>query len=94
MTPGALLFGWLVAVNVVTFAAYWRDKRAARRGGRRTHERTLLALNLAGGFVGGWAGMLVLRHKSRHASFRLVQSLATLLWAALVLALLLWSPGG
>ncbi len=78
---------WLLAVNVLTFLAYWRDKRAARRGGRRTPERTLFAMNMVGGFVGGWLGMLVLRHKTLHASFKVVQTLATVLWVAVLVVL-------
>ncbi len=91
MTPFSLLVAWLVAVNLATFAAYWWDKRAARRGDRRTRERTLLLMNLAGGFMGGWAGMLVLRHKTLHVRFRIVQSVATVAWAGLLLAVLLGS---
>ena len=94
MTPAALLAAWLVAINAATFVAYARDKRAAQRGARRTPERTLYVLNLAGGFVGGWLGMLVLRHKSRHASFRLVQSIATVLWVVVLLAWLLGPAAG
>ena len=94
MTPTTLLAGWLVAINVVTFAAYARDKRAARRGTWRTRERTLLVLLLAGGFVGGWLGMVVLRHKTRHASFRIVGSVATVLWVVALAVAWLRPTGG
>ncbi len=83
-----LIATWLLAVNVLTFLAYWRDKRAARRGGRRTPERTLFAMNIVGGFVGGWLGMLVLRHKTLHASFKVVQALATVLWVTALVVLI------
>ncbi len=86
-----ILVAWLVLVNLATFAAYWWDKRAARRGDRRTRERTLLLMNLAGGFVGGWAGMLLLRHKTLHVRFRIVQSVATVAWIVLLLGVLLGS---
>ena len=39
----------MVVINVVTAAIYASDKRAARRGARRTPENTLFLLNLAGG---------------------------------------------
>jgi uncharacterized membrane protein YsdA (DUF1294 family) len=84
-----VLLVYLALVNVVTFFAYARDKRAARTGARRTPERTLFALNLAGGFVGGWLGMRILRHKTRHLSFKVVQTLATLAWVGLILLLVL-----
>ena len=88
--PLGLLGWWLVAINVATFAAYARDKAASKRpGARRTRERTLWLLNLLGGVVGAWLGMLVLRHKTRHTSFRVVQVACSVLWAAIVLAQLL-----
>jgi uncharacterized membrane protein YsdA (DUF1294 family) len=81
---------WLVAINLVTLAAFAWDKASARRpGARRTRERTLWLLVLAGGVVGGWVGMLVLRHKTRHRSFWLVQAAGSVLWAAIVAARLL-----
>ena len=82
-----LIVGWLVAINIATYVAYARDKAAARRGDRRIPERTLLLMDLAGGFVGGWLGMLRLRHKTRHVSFRVVQTLAAVLWIGGLLAL-------
>ena len=57
--PLGLLGWWLLAINVATYAAYAWDKAAARRpGARRTRERTLWLLNLLGGVVGAWIGML------------------------------------
>lgn len=84
-----LILVWLGIMTAVTFAAYALDKRAAQRGARRTPERTLFALNLAGGFIGGWLGMYLLRHKTRHSSFKVVQSGATLAWVGLLALLLL-----
>lgn len=52
---GVLLMGW--------------DKWQARRGGRRVPERVLLAVALAGGTPGVVLGMLLFRHKTRHALF-------------------------
>ena len=61
---------WYGAVSLVAFAAYGLDKRAAKRGGPRTSESSLLMT----GFVGGWPGALVaqqlFRHKTRKRSFR------------------------
>lgn len=89
MSVGLLLGLWLAAINVITAAAYAWDKAMARRpGARRLRERTLLLLNLAGGCLGAWLVFLGLRHKTLHRSFWLVQSLATILWAAIVLAVL------
>jgi uncharacterized membrane protein YsdA (DUF1294 family) len=78
------LVGWLGFMTVATFVAYAVDKRAARSGARRIPERTLFALNLAGGFIGGWLGMWLLHHKTLHTSFRLVQTAATVLWLVVI----------
>jgi uncharacterized membrane protein YsdA (DUF1294 family) len=83
------LAGWLLVVNVATAAAYAYDKAAARRGGRRVRERTLLLLDLAGGVVGAWLVFLGMRHKTLHRRFWVVQSVASVLWAAIVLGVLL-----
>jgi uncharacterized membrane protein YsdA (DUF1294 family) len=80
-----LYFVWLVAMSVVTFAAYGFDKRQAAAGGERVPELVLHGLALAGGVVGGWLGRAAFRHKTRHLSFTLVLSLATLLYAALTI---------
>jgi uncharacterized membrane protein YsdA (DUF1294 family) len=83
--PPWLLVGWLVVVNVATAAAYAYDKTAARHGGRRIRERTLLLLNVAGGVAGAWIVFFGMRHKTRHRRFWFVQSAATVLWAAIVI---------
>jgi uncharacterized membrane protein YsdA (DUF1294 family) len=87
--PGWLLV-YLVAINLVTFGAYAWDKAAAQRpGARRTRERTLWILCLAGGVAGAWVAFFGLRHKTLHRSFWIVQSVATVLWAVIVVAVVL-----
>ncbi len=76
---------WLLAMGVVTFGMYAWDKGRARARGGRVPETVLMALVLVGGVAGGWAGMLLLRRKTRHTSFWVVQWVATLLWAAVAL---------
>jgi uncharacterized membrane protein YsdA (DUF1294 family) len=78
-----VMLAWLLVINVATAAAYAYDKVAAWRGGSRIRERTLLLVNVLGGFIGAWIVFLLVRHKTRHRSFWLVQSLATLLWIAI-----------
>lgn len=60
---------YLGLVNLLALAAMWYDKRQARRGGWRVRERTLFLLALAGGSPGVWAGMYLLRHKTKHPRF-------------------------
>jgi uncharacterized membrane protein YsdA (DUF1294 family) len=67
---------WLAAWSVATFAAYAIDKSQARRGSWRIPENGLHGLAVAGGAIGGWVGMLGLRHKTRHPVFPLVLAVA------------------
>lgn len=60
---------WVASWSVVALAAVALDKRAAKRGARRTPEATLLGLALVGGSPGLALGMLAFRHKTRKASF-------------------------
>jgi len=87
--PPELLLAWLVAINLVTAAAYAYDKLAAPRGARRVRERTLWILCFAGGVGGAWLVFLGMRHKTQHRSFWVVQSLATVLWVAILVIVLL-----
>lgn len=89
MIPPELLVAWLVAINLATAAAYAYDKLAAPRGARRVRERTLWILCLAGGVGGAWLVFLGMRHKTQHRSFWVVQSLATVLWVAILVGVLL-----
>jgi uncharacterized membrane protein YsdA (DUF1294 family)/cold shock CspA family protein len=63
---------WLVvyfAASIITYGCYAQDKKAAQDGGWRTPESTLHLLSLVGGWPGGLAAQVVLRHKTRKASF-------------------------
>src|SRR5262245_12383376 len=81
-----LLAGWLLAINVVTFAFYGHDKRQARVQGRRVAEVVLHGLTLLGGSLGAYLGMVTFRHKTVKASFRVIFWLIAVLQVLLVLA--------
>lgn len=67
---------WLVAWSIATFTAYAIDKTQGRRGGWRIPEIVLHGLAVVGGALGGWLGLLVLHHKTRHPVFPLVLAVA------------------
>ncbi len=71
-------------ISGVTFIAYALDKRAAVRGARRTPERSLHLMELAGGWPGALLAQRTLRHKTRKTSYQVV------FWAIVVLHVGLW----
>lgn len=82
------LAAYFLLINLLTFALYWHDKRAAVRGGWRIPEASLLL----GGFLGGTPAALTaqrrFRHKTRKGSFQFK------FWAltAVQAGLLFWQP--
>ncbi len=77
---------YILAFGLITFLTYGYDKFRAIRNGRRVPEPALRLQSVLGGALGGWAGMLVWRHKTRHTSFWIAQIAGT---AVIVAALLL-----
>lgn len=59
-----------ISINLVTFLAYWADKRAAVRGAWRIPERNLHALEMLGGWSGALVAQKVFRHKNKKKSYR------------------------
>ena len=60
---------YLALINLVAFAAMGIDKAKAKRKAWRIPEATLLLLAVIGGSIGAILGMLLFRHKTRHAAF-------------------------
>ena len=70
---------WCLAACVVLFFLMGADKNRAKKEKRRIAEKTLFAWALLGGALGGWLGMRVFRHKTRHWYFKFGFPLLTLL---------------
>lgn len=87
------LLGATLAINLLTFAVYAADKRAAQRGGWRTSEKHLHLLSLAGGWPAAWFAQQTLRHKSRKASFQTVYWLTVVLHCGVLAAWVLGRLG-
>ncbi|HQJ32570.1 MAG TPA: DUF1294 domain-containing protein [Anaerolineaceae bacterium] len=67
MNETVLLFA--IPLTSINFLLFGYDKFQAKRNGWRIPERVLLGLTILGGGVGGLAGMLVFRHKTRKNVF-------------------------
>ena len=78
-----MLYWYLLIINLFTFVCYGLDKHKSKRKARRISERWLLLLALIGGSIGAWLGMLVWRHKTKHAKFRFGVPILLLLQVAL-----------
>jgi len=81
---------WLAALGAATFVVYGADKLSAVAGWRRAPELMLNALAVLGGFAGGWAGMILFRHKSnrrKHPTIWLVLVASTVIHAMIGLSL-------
>ena len=77
-----VLVACVLGLGLSTFLIYGYDKLRAVRGGVRVPESALLTLSVIGGAAGGWAGMLIWRHKTQHAIFWVAQVIGTVVIAA------------
>ena len=60
---------YLAAISLISVIVTAHDKRAAKKGRRRTPERDLLLLSVFGGSVAMYITMQMIRHKTKHAKF-------------------------
>jgi uncharacterized membrane protein YsdA (DUF1294 family) len=61
---------YLVAINLLTFIAYFWDKQSAKRGSFRKSEASLLFLVLIGGTVGAVIAKKLFRHKTKKGTYK------------------------
>lgn len=91
---GDLSMGWrvltvyLLAVNVLTFIVFGIDKYKAVRHRFRISVKTLFALVMIGGSLGGLLAMYIFRHKIRKLSFVAGIPLILIVQASLLLFIL------
>ncbi|MDD3306390.1 MAG: DUF1294 domain-containing protein [Acetobacterium sp.] len=60
---------YLIIINLIAFIFFWNDKRRSQKDAWRIPEKTLLGLCLLGGSIGGFLGMQVFHHKTKHFLF-------------------------
>ena len=74
-----LVVGWYVALGLITYMTYAKDKAAAQNGDWRTSESTLHLLSALGGWVGAMIAQTYLRHKSQKPEFRVAYYLTVII---------------
>jgi uncharacterized membrane protein YsdA (DUF1294 family) len=79
-----VLVAYLAGVNLVTFAMYAWDKRAAGKKRHRVPERSLLAAALLGGSPAAFVAGRLLSHKTVKRSFRVRFALVVIIQLALI----------
>lgn len=79
-----ILFVYFIVINLVTFFFFAFDKYKASGDFRRTPEKVLWLLSLAGGSIGALAAMKLFRHKTKKHSFQAVLLVIILLQVAIV----------
>ena len=73
----------LAAVSFVAFCLYVSDKNRAKRGAYRISEKVLLSVSFFGGAIGGICAMKLVRHKTKHWYFKVVNVLGIVWQVAL-----------
>ncbi len=63
---------YLALISLVTYAAYWHDKRRAQAGASRVSEATLHFLELFGGWPAAYLAQQRLRHKTIKRSYQMI----------------------
>ena len=81
---------WLAAINLLSVAVCVLDKLLSKRKkpNFRISEKTLFIISIAGGSVGMYITMLIIRHKTRHKNMMIGLPAIMLVQAAAVTFLL------
>ncbi len=87
MEPLLLVSCYLISVNLLAFYLMRVDKKRAMKKRWRIPERTLFAVAIFGGTVGGLLGMRFFRHKTKHLSFVLGFPIILILQIVIVIIL-------
>jgi len=64
------MFVYLILINAAAFAFMCADKYFAGHAARRIPEKVLFLFAVLGGSAGCLLAMYLVRHKTRHTSFR------------------------
>ena len=80
---------YLLIINALSFLLMLIDKQKAKKDRWRIPEKTLMAVAILGGSLGGIAGMKLFRHKTKHPKFSI--GLPVILAVQILLAVIILS---
>lgn len=80
---------YLLIINALSFLLMLIDKQKAKKDRWRIPEKTLTAVAILGGSLGGIAGMKLFRHKTKHPKFSI--GLPVILAVQILLAVIILS---
>ena len=78
----------LLVWNIIVFLTYAADKQKAVRKRWRIPDATLLMIAFAGGGLGAFLGMHLLRHKTQHLKFKILVPAALVIQAVVAVVVL------
>lgn len=90
MSEALAVIAYIAGINLLTFSAFWWDKRQARREGQRISESNLLCLSLFGGSPAAKYAQQRFRHKTRKQPFGMQLNGIIALQIAGLVAGLIW----
>ncbi len=79
-----VILAFVFIMSLISFFLMRYDKTCAKTGKRRVPEKTLFLVAALFGALGGTAGMLLFRHKTKHWYFRLFFPLMMIVQAVIV----------
>ncbi len=84
-----VVLGFWLIMSLITFIAFAMDKGRAIRNEWRIPEKTLILLSLIGGALGGFLGMQIYRHKTKHMKFKILVPLFLIIHIVLIVLILM-----
>ena len=80
------ILGWLALASVGNFLLFGYDKLRAGASNGRIPEFRMVLIGALGGWIGGFAAMLLFRHKTAKFSFKLKYAVALVIHIGLLFA--------
>ena len=84
---------FLFLMSLIAFIFYVSDKKKAKKGAYRTPEATLLGVGFFGGAIGALLAMKMIRHKTKHWYFWVVNIFGLIIQLAIPVAIYIWMNG-